>query len=134
MIRVKTVTDFKRLGSLETLDASKSLGPTMVQLAAAVVDDVNKNWWPTSPSPPHGNPPAKVSGDLESSVVIGAPRDTKGRFAGSRGATMVVIEYTEEYAAVHELGFRPFLEPAIDRANGVMVEEFKKWGKRELER
>lgn len=76
------------------------------------------SWSKVSPSA-EGATPARVTGNLEGSIVIGTPRKG-GEFTRYLGtdATSITIEARAEYAAALEygsvrVGARPFMNPAL---------------------
>lgn len=110
------------------------------QMAAEwLANDIRSSWSLTSPSSP-GDPPAKVTWNLDSSVQTNFQgRDLSGRFTGKdqRVLWFVSVDTTEGiqpgnrggYAQALEMGTdrmraRPFMMPAIERLSatfGVMA-------------
>ncbi len=96
--------------------------------AEAIVEDIRKSWSSVSPSA-MGAAPAVVSEVLDSSVVVDDQgRDSLGRFTSKDTAAYYIRVDTEEsdpggynYAmALEDPEYldRPFLAPALDRAEG----------------
>ncbi len=95
------------------------------QLAAEVLQaHIKDNWSKSSPSS-KGTPPAVVTGNLDSAVVIETQsRTATGQFAGKKGAVRFVVVDTRlgdnplgrgEYGSVLEEELdRPFMQPAIE--------------------
>ena len=75
-----------------------------------------------------GNPPARRTGNLDSSIIKETIRDSKGRFSGGKDAIMIQVRINpEEGKKYHGRGNyaqalekspkydRPFIKPAADR-------------------
>lgn len=105
------------------------LADTLYDVAGAIINDINASW--SSIPSSKGGPPAVRTGNLKRSAQREKFTRLDGKFAGKEGST-VSIKYGATYAARLEFGDldRPFLVPAINRANGVIAQELKKWAKR----
>lgn len=94
----------------------KSIG----ECAESIVNRVRYNWSASSPSNP-GEPPAVVTGNLDSSIKAdNAGRNALGQLTRSNEAIAWYIRIKAEYAAALEFGDssknlapRPFLAPAV---------------------
>lgn len=109
-------------------------------VAQAIVTDIRGSWSSSSPSDP-GGPPAKVSGDLDSTVRA-SQQDERGRFASAENAVIWSVAAGDpnrrtgthpdgvNYARILEEDMnRPFMLPAIERAAnyfGLMMENAMK--------
>lgn len=104
-------------------------------MAEWIVGNIRENWSSQSPSAA-GQPPAMKTGNLDSSFLIDEQyRSSGGQFSAKSEASRVYIRVNTEdgdnplnrgnYAQALETGTyrmeaRPFLSPAIDRANDIM--------------
>ena len=95
------------------------------QTVEEVAQDIKQNWSESSPSAP-GQPPAIVTGYLDSTIRV-LRRDALGRFATVQNAKVWTIRAEAEYAMALEFGNpvtgaapRPFLRPAIERATELL--------------
>lgn len=125
MIRAYLRADFSKLDILEA--KLPNIAETGARdIADIVIRDINSSWSNTSPSE-RGGPPAKVTGRLESSVVIQG-RDSFGRFSSGKDVVGVSIRYTAPYAGRLEFGDleRPYLGPALQRSSSQMPMVFAK--------
>lgn len=90
-----------------------------------VVNDIGSNWSPMSPSS-YGNAPAVVTGALDSSIYVdNKGRDLLGMFASGKDVAIKSIKVDAEHGGILEFTeyrYRPFVQPAIDRASGVYPE------------
>ena len=102
-----------------------------VAAAETLKNTIRKNWSSTSPSS-KGSPPAKVTGNLDSSIFIeGQSRSAGGQFAGSKGAYRYIVIDTSKgseplgrgnYSDILENELeRPFLQSAIDEVMPVIA-------------
>lgn len=105
-------SDFRKLDKLERELPSRTQTANY-QAAQALKQRMIDNWSPDSPSLPYAAP-AKVSGELERSIVITQNRE-RGQFRS--GFTVAV---TSEYGAALEFGSgvtnllpRPYFHPAL---------------------
>lgn len=113
--------DMTKLQRLER-DAPEFAHSTAKDMAETLIDHIKSNWSPISPSSPY-NPPAKVTGTLESNLRY-VLRDALGRFVGADTAVSFSIYDDIEYAAALEFGHkrnsgawiepRPYFRPAIE--------------------
>lgn len=115
----------------ENIDRSTKEGVRVS--AEALVADIRSNWSSSSPSA-KGNAPAVVTGNLDSSVQLDEQkRDTSGRFSADAHVMFVRVDTSMgdnpmdrgNYApALEDEGFlnRPFIQPAIDRMEGIFPE------------
>lgn len=125
MIRMRLKADLSKVDYLERV-MKERVTNVCQDIAQALVDDIKDSWSNTSPSSP-GNPPAVVTGELDSSVHAASQgRDEKGRFASSENAAVWFLQVDAEYAAVLEYGYdRAFVAPAVERARGNLPFFFK---------
>lgn len=124
MIKIRMKTDTSRLDRLERNIAGNTMD-ALTEAGEALKADIRSHWSIQSPSSP-GNPPAVLTGNLDSSVEVDRQgRDVLGRFAGKDALVLFVrIDTTKgdnplgrkEYASVLEDEMnRPFVQPAVDR-------------------
>lgn len=120
----------------ENIDAQTKAG---VQAAAdALVADIKSNWSATSPST-WGEAPAKDTKNLDSSIKVDEQkRDTSGRFSADAHVLFVRMDTSQgdnpngrgNYAQALEdpdyIYNRPFIQPAIDRMEGLFPEIMKR--------
>jgi len=107
--------------------------------AEALRKDIRDNWSSHSPSPLH-SPPAVVTGNLDSSVIVEkVGRDILGRYADRKNTSVHFVHINTEdgknpgsrgnYAEALEKKYqRPFIEPAVERLRA----DFPRLAKREL--
>lgn len=128
MIRVKFRKDLSGLDRLERR-VPQNASASVEAAARALAYDIRTSWSPRSPSMPY-TPPAIDTGKLDSSVRV-RTRDALGRFSGSgKNATSAAVEISATYARFLEEGTskmreRPFIEPAVQRLEGVYAEFFR---------
>lgn len=106
-------------------DLLRDLGFGVEELANLLVSEIRGNWSLNAPSS-RGNPPAIVTGNLDSSVKVEEQgRDTLGRFASPENTVVkfVRVDTSEgdnpddrgNYAPILEGALeREFIQPAID--------------------
>ena len=107
--------------------------------AEGIVNDIRSSWSSVSPSSV-GSPPAIVTGNLDSSVVVDPQgRDVLGRFAGKDAEVLFIRVDTSEGANPGDRGNyamaledpdyldRPFLAPALERAGGQFSSNIKRF-------
>jgi hypothetical protein len=136
MISMRFKADFRSMIRIESL-AKKRSAEITTEAAEMLVADIRSNWSAQSPSSV-GNPPAVVTGNLDSSVVVDAQgRDTAGRFAGGGDVTVRFVRVDTSkgsnpgdrgnYAHILEDSLnRPFMAPAIERAASQYPAMFKR--------
>lgn len=127
MIKARLKTDLRGLARLEKRVPEQTLGGVRAA-ANALVNDIRSSWSPHSPSDP-GNPPAVVTGDLSANIRVDA-RDRLGRFATDADALSAVIVFEQEYApyleeSTKKMRPRPFIDPAVQRLEGVYATFFQ---------
>lgn len=101
---------------------------TTNDLADAIIEDIRNNWSPESPSA-WGMAPAKVTGNLDRSLLKTQGRAASGRFAAPGDAVSITIRSDAPYSGILESedGLnRPFFEPAFERASFVFDISYRK--------
>jgi hypothetical protein len=120
MLKASVKTNFSR-GIAYEKKVIRGIDPTTREIADSIVKDIRASWSPESPSE-YGTAPAKVSGDLDRSIKRSSTGRT-GRGTYTTHANAVAYEVTAgvPYAGVLEDGylFRPFFEPALERAAAI---------------
>lgn len=122
----------------ENIDRGAANG--VANAADALVSDIRSNWSATSPSA-DGEAPAIQTGNLDSSVKVDPQmRDTSGRFSSDAHVLFVRVDTSEgddpqgrgNYApALEDPNYlnRPFIQPAIDRMEGLFPEIMRRFVK-----
>lgn len=131
--RFRGVDNFYR-SSIRIENDLKRKGDELVNdVADVLINEIRSNWSFSAPSSP-GNPPAVVTGNLDSSITKDSQgRDPLGRFATRDNVSMVFVRVDTEngsdpqgrgnYAQVLEFDMnRAFLEPAIQRVEKLFPE------------
>lgn len=125
MYSIHLKADFRSMIRIEA-KAKERAAEITSNAADMLVADIKSNWSSQAPSAV-GNPPAVVTGNLNSSVKVDDQgRDLKGRFAGGDDVVVrfVRVDTSEgdnpqgrgNYAHILEDKLtRPFMEPAIVR-------------------
>lgn len=115
--------DFRTMVRIEK-NLMRDVGLGVEDAAQGLVTYIRGNWSLNAPSSP-GSPPAIVTGNLDSSVVVDKQgRDLQGRFANAENTVVkfVRIDTSQgvdpqgrgEYAGILEEKLdRPFIEPAV---------------------
>lgn len=129
MMTVVFRQDFSGLNALDRT-VPINAGKACKNVAQRAVDEIRNNWSPESPSAP-GEPPAMVTGYLDSTVEAeNQGRNALGQFASGDSATSYVVRVKAPYADFLEHGTRkmeprPFLLAAVMRAGDSLPDEFK---------
>jgi len=109
----------------------KRVNASLKEAAEALKEDIRTHWSASAPSD-YGNPPAIVTGNLDSSISVEKTgRDERGRFSApkeaevwfvridtSKGDNPMGREGYEQVLENPEQLNRPFVEPAIKRMEG----------------